>query len=388
MALAMKDCSMRFIESCVDTLKVPKVSDAFDITGKSAAHVIAIFKLIVNNRKGQYKFSKEKAFTFNIGKPPAFISFKLKAKPTDDQPGNGVFRVRRNHVKKRKCHKYDEELVKELTKWYPNTKVFAEEIQRFFKDNSDLPQSGNEIIQDVYILLLFEVGRRLVKDSEEHTDRKKALDNLPMSQAITTIVKLFEQEECRFEDVFLIRGKFHCFTARSPKKRKEAIEQLECKNITALFYREEDQESSEDSTSESKGLSESDEEEDTSIESELSEDTSSEIELPEDTSSESEELPCEDDTSQFSIYSVSTVSSESAGYSAHSVSTSEKFSKHSVSSKSAGYSTHSVSESEGFSKDAEAKFKNLPKRMPKSRKYKLVKETRKEDRKLSDTDRQ
>ena len=369
----MKDPSKQFIESCVDTLEVPKVSNAYDITGKSAAHVIAIFKSIVNNREGPYEFSKGKAFTFNIGKPPA-ISFKLKARPSDDQPGNGVFRVRRNDAKKRKCRKYDQEFVKELTKRYPNTKEFAQDIKRFFKDNSELPQRGNEIIQDVYILLLFEIGRRLVKDSEKHTDRKKALDNLPISQAITTIVKLFEQEECRFKHVFLIGEKFHCFTARSPKKRKKAIEQLEFKNIKALFYREEDQESPEDSTNES------DEEEDTSIESELSEDNSGESESEELSSedvtsgmeelsihsvSKSGELPREDDTSEFSVYSELTVSSESAGY-----------------------STHSVSESEGLSEDAEAKFKNFQKSMLKFRKYKLVKNTRAVDRTSPDTDRQ
>ena len=362
MALAMKDPSRQFIESCVEALKVPIVSKTYNITGRSAAYVIAIFKSIVNNSEGSYKFSKRKEFTFNIGKTPAMISFKLKANPTDDQPGNGVFRVHENK-KKRKCRKYNQKLVDELKNRYPNTKEFAQDIKRFFKDNSELPKSGNKIIQEVYILLLFEIGRRLVKDDEKHTNEKKALDSLPISQAITTIVKLFEQEECRFEDVFLTGGTFHCFT-KSLRKRKKAIEQLECKNITALFCREEDQESSEDSSSESKGSSQSYEEEDTSSKSEEDKDTSSESDEEEDTSSESDE---EEDTSRES----------------------EELFWEDVTSKTEELSINSVSKSEGLpSEDAEAKSKNLQERMSKFRKYKLVKASRAVDRNLSDTDRQ
>ena len=247
MAFAMEDPSKKFIQ-LVDGLKIPKASNTWNITGKSAAHVIAIFKSMVNNREGRYGYSTGKVFTFNIGNPPT-IKFKLKANPTSDQPGNGI--IIRNGIPLSYAS------VTEKLNWLykDSTDTFARDIKLVFKDNSHLLGCGNEVIQDVYILLLFEIGRRLVKDGKNPTDGKKALDNLPISGAITKIVKSFEKEDCSFKDFFSCEGKFHCFTGKLGK-RKGAIRRLELnekyEDIEALLDGdlEDDEESYEDTASE------------------------------------------------------------------------------------------------------------------------------------------
>lgn len=108
----------------------------------------------------------------------------------------------------------------------------------------------NQIIRHVYFLLLFEIGRRLVKDGQKSTPKKKDFDKLRISEAITIIVELFENEACRFEDVFLKRGKYHCFSGEQEPRRiaitrllmqvKELKqEELELKDLEELFHLEE-----------------------------------------------------------------------------------------------------------------------------------------------------
>ncbi|XP_044163939.1 uncharacterized protein LOC114956488 [Acropora millepora] len=232
MASATEDPSKQFIES-LDKLKVPEASNTYNITGMSAAHVIAIFKSLVN-RKGRRGYRTGKVFTFNICREDQpTISFQLIANPKRYQPGNGViYRTgQRNDA-----YLYNGEFVRQLKEKYPtSTKEFAQHIKRVFKNNSELLKcENNTIIQHVYFLLLFEIGRRLGDDmivKEKYREGKQAFDSLPISEAITMIVKLFENEECRFEDVFLKEGKYHCFTGPDPGIRKNAIEKLNLKDV-------------------------------------------------------------------------------------------------------------------------------------------------------------
>ena len=250
MAYAMEDPSKQFIEF-VDGLAVPEVSNFYDITGYRAAHVIAIFKSIVNHRLWKDSSSKRKEFKFEIIKGASKIVFsvKPKTKSSTDHPGNAVV-CRKYPQDRRKLIKwsYDAAFVKELNVQYSNdTKRFAQDIKRVFKNNWELFKCRNEIIQDVYILLLFEIGRRLVDEEnvpEKDRADKQAYDSLPISGAITTIVKLFEAKECIFEDVFHKKGRFHCFTG-TPKERKDAILSMltlkskeKVEDIEELFYGE------------------------------------------------------------------------------------------------------------------------------------------------------
>ena len=248
MAHAMDNPSKKFIEF-VDGLEVPEASYTYNITGKSAAHVIAIFKSMVN-REGQYGYRKDSVFTFKI-KGQQTISFTLEAYPTMNQPGNG--RIQKNGHGIGRSYK---NLTQELSLQYENdTETFATDMKRVFKDNSKLFKCEHEILQDVYIHLLFEVGRRLADDknvSEGLRAEKQAYDSLPISKAITKIVKLFDMKMCSFNDVFHPDGEFHCFTGSSGK-REYAINKLKSnekyEDIKALFYGEEGEESSKDAAS-------------------------------------------------------------------------------------------------------------------------------------------
>lgn len=237
----MEDPSKQFIESLV-TLEVPSVSNSYDITGYRAAHVIAILKSIVNDKLWQQSGKKRKEFTFKIEDT---IVFSVKPNPGNDQPGNALVR-RKNPEDRRKMitWSYDTALVTELNLQYSyDTKRFAQDIKLVFEDNSHLLGCGNEVIQDVYILLLFEIGRRLVKDGKKSTVGE-ALDNLPISGAITKIVKLFEAKKCIFADFFDSNGRFHCFKG-TPSERKKRIRTLtlesevKYEDIKELFYGEE-----------------------------------------------------------------------------------------------------------------------------------------------------
>ena len=245
----MEDPSKKFIEF-VDGLEVPEASDTYNITGKSAAHVIAILKSIVNSREKPYEYDKGNIFTLKIEGQHA-ISFVLKPFPTTNQPGNGII------ITSGIARSY-KDLTEELIKQYENdTKTFAKDMKRVFKDNSRLLECRNEVLQDAYILLVFEIGRRLVDDENVIKGRgdkeRQALDCLPISEAITKIVKLFEMKGCSFSNVFDPDGKFHCFGGTSGK-RQSAIKELQSnekyKDIKALLYREEGEESSEDAASE------------------------------------------------------------------------------------------------------------------------------------------
>lgn len=255
MAAALEDPSKRFTD---ELKKIP--ATYWNITGMNAASVISILKSIVNDRE---TFKKEAIFTFNIEGDEGTISFILEADPTDKQPGNGFIRRRNPKGGEDIQRSYDKELIEILTQGYLSTEKFAQDIKRVFKNNSELFKCGNEIIQDVYILLLFEVGRRLVDDEnvpEEHRADKQVYDSLPISEAITKVVKLFAAKKCSFEDFFFEEGKFHCFSdecgnqrasVRPSAKREDAIKKLikvneKYEDIVALFYGEEDKEPPED----------------------------------------------------------------------------------------------------------------------------------------------
>ena len=91
-----------------------------------------------------------------------------------------------------------------------NTKEFVRDITRVFKNKLELCDCEKEIIQDVYILLLFETGRRSVQDNamEPATETEQTFGKLSISTVITTIVKLLEEE--RSQQVFHRNGKFRC----------------------------------------------------------------------------------------------------------------------------------------------------------------------------------
>ena len=225
----------------------------YDITGFDGQEVVRVLADIVNDKD---KFKANKTFYLLIqGNPEDKLEelFRLQAppKPLTDQPGSGIVFVRPRGKKlfKRGGAKSYEELNGALKAHYDikdgkgklvisDTKSFAKHIKQLFKNNvgdKDIPQATFE----VYMILLFEIARRLVK-SDSPTEMKKAFDILPMGCAIARFLKLLELGKCHFEDVFFPGGKFHCFS-KGPDVRRKAIEKINAailditKESTATF---------------------------------------------------------------------------------------------------------------------------------------------------------
>ena len=204
----------------------------YDITGFDAVNVVALLSDIVND-KDQFRTNK----TFYLllqnshgSKPDDKIEelFRLKARPTKNQPGNGIvfLRPRRKKLFTQDARKYDE-LEGVLKAHYKDTKTFAQDIKNLFQNNSVVTDDFPQATVETYTILLFEIARRLVT-VEKPSEKKEEFDVLPIGSAIARSVNLLElddKETCRFEDVFLPGGKFHCYTGKA-KERRKAIHKI------------------------------------------------------------------------------------------------------------------------------------------------------------------
>ena len=150
-------------------------------------------------------------------------SFRLQPNATDDQPGNGFISVFKDSGNDFIGRAYGEPLVEDLNKKYKETSSLAKDLEELFKDNTNIAEYPF-VTSEVYILLLFEIARRRVKDLEKSTDLKKRLDKLKINEAITNLITLMRKNSSKFEDVFLKEGKFHCFSGKVEDREKVIVE--------------------------------------------------------------------------------------------------------------------------------------------------------------------
>ena len=205
-------------------LKYNKPIYLYDITGLNASQVVAALVGIVNDRE---KFTINKNFYLMI-KHDAKVEelFRLTARPTTHQPGNGIMSMRprgsENFAKSR--GKNYEQLIEALREHYQDTITFTKDIRKIFLNNKVSDCDFPQVTLEAYMILLFEIARRMVK-LKEQSERKGQYDVLPIASAIVGIVKLLEygkDDVCTFEDVFSSDGKFHSFSGK-PQTRKRAI---------------------------------------------------------------------------------------------------------------------------------------------------------------------
>lgn len=202
-----------------------------DITGCDARKVIAVLVDIVNDRE---KFTEGKNFYLvlrNTVQPKdnqIEELFRLRANPSNNQPGNGrVFKLPRGKMEFEENAKSYQAIKEALQAHYDkDTTSFAKHIKKLFQNNAEFNSDFPEVTIEAYMLLLFEVARRLV-ELENPSELKEEFDKLPIGSAIAGIVKLLEygEEKSTFEHVFSIDGKFHCFT-KEPHDRKKAIDEI------------------------------------------------------------------------------------------------------------------------------------------------------------------
>ena len=202
-----------------------------DITKFNAREVVALLSRIANDRE---KFTAGKTFYLLLrngqGNEPEEL-FRLTASPTTHQPGNAIvfLRPRGNRFFKREAKKYDELNGALKAHYEKDTASFSRDIMKLFENavaNNDLPQATFE----VYMILLFEIARRLVV-LKEPSALKEQFDILPIGSAVARIVRLLElgsETICTFDLVFLPGDKFHCFTGKVDYRRKA----IDCINET------------------------------------------------------------------------------------------------------------------------------------------------------------
>ena len=213
------------------SFKEPKM---YDITSFNAQEVVAVLSCIVNDR-GQFKKNKTFYLLLRNGLeyvPDAAVElFKLIASPTKHQPGNAIVFLRPRGKKKftAAAKKYDELNGALKAHYGKDTASFSRDIMKLFENavaNNDLPQATFE----VYMILLFEIARRLVVLGEPSA-LKEQFDILPIGSAIARILKLLElgsETICTYDLVFLPGLKFHCFTGKAEHRRKA----IDCINET------------------------------------------------------------------------------------------------------------------------------------------------------------
>ena len=209
--------------------KDPKI---YDITSFDAREVVGVLSCIVNDRD-QFKMNKTFYLLLRNGqenKPDEIEElFRLTARPTTHQPGNAIVFLRPRGKKKftASAKKYDE-LNGALEAYYgEDTATFARDIRKLFKNNAVANNNFPQALFEVYMILLFEIARRLV-ELEEPSEKKVLYDVLPIGSAIARIVKLLElgiKDTCTFKDVFFPKSKFHCFTGK-PGERRKAIDKI------------------------------------------------------------------------------------------------------------------------------------------------------------------
>lgn len=207
----------------------------YDITGLNAQQVVATLVGIVNDRE---RFTINKNFYLMI-KHNAMVRelFRLTARPTTHQPGNGIMSMRPRGSEKfgKSSGKTYEQLIEALREHYQDTITFTKDIRKIFLNNKVSDCNFPQVTLEAYMILLFEIARRMVK-LKEQSERKGQYDVLPTASAIVGSVKLLEYGKdnvCTFEDVFSSDGKFHFFSGK-PQTRKRAIGNI----TTALVYAE------------------------------------------------------------------------------------------------------------------------------------------------------
>jgi len=214
----------------------------YDITKFDASKVVALLSQIVNDR-GQ--FQKDNAFHFFIrnrdGKEMKVL-FTLTAKPTQDQPGNGVVSLCSRETGDFHAPKHSDLNFALKRHYIKDTKSFASDMKKLFRNNAVVNEAYfPQVTIEAYVVLLFEIARRLVVSDENSTPRKKQFDDLPIASAIARLLKLLKlgsEKICTFENVFSREGKFHCFVGE-PEKRREKInrmnETLHLEELSKMF---------------------------------------------------------------------------------------------------------------------------------------------------------
>ena len=186
-----------------------------DITGFDAYRVIAQMCYMVNH---QQWVRDSDPFRFLIRGTSGDKVFNIEPNPTLHQPGNG--RVSLQGKKGKSWVQISKILIGMEGRMPPHS--FATKLMTLFQDNQQIFQE-EDIIAEVYALLLFEIARRFHRKLNSPT--QKSFDCLPIGVAIVRMLKLFRYVPKGFQD-FEKDGVCFDIFLRQPEDRTKAIERI------------------------------------------------------------------------------------------------------------------------------------------------------------------
>ena len=202
------------------------------IEGWSAKLVLGLIYKTVNCKRfksgGDFKFE----LCSSGNEEQKCLCIHLEANPTKHQPGNGriTLHVTGLEYLDTTCidvpitcfliHTY-EQVADELESRKINGRTLAKSLRALFRSCADV-MVYEDIIHYIYFLLLFEIGRRMVVETDQKSQRAKSYDSLPVAVTIAKIVDLFQHGILSPNDVFRDGRRYNIFKGE-PGERRNAI---------------------------------------------------------------------------------------------------------------------------------------------------------------------
>ena len=225
-------------------IRVEDVSgDVYDISGFTAHRVVGLLSQIVNSERW---WTANKTFYLVIhsqSSPGRCDVYRLTGNPTAHQPGNGSIGMLARigdegpSSQTTSTREFEElkyvDLINALNEQYKdklqpsrldypqNIEVakFANDMMRLFQNNGSISGVPAAAAQ-AYMLLLFEIARRMVQ--KQKTAEARKLGELPIGCAIARALEILQDGTYEFRDLFLPGEKFHCFSGEA-ELREEKI---------------------------------------------------------------------------------------------------------------------------------------------------------------------
>ena len=192
------------------------------IEGWPAKQVLGLIYQTVNCRN----FSKRQYFTFVLrptGHNGYYLRIRLRANPTPYQPGNGQISLQLSEYSSFVSRTYDR-AVDELKSCQINGPTLAEALCALFRSCGDA-SIHHDIIHNIYFLLLFEIGRRMVMKTDKRP-QAKLYDSLPVAVTIVKIIDLLQREILSPAEVFLDGSMYNIFKGQ-PRERRTRMWNIE-----------------------------------------------------------------------------------------------------------------------------------------------------------------
>lgn len=202
------------------------------IEDRKADDVLGLLHNTVNSARFR-KMNQTFYFVMALSNDSSKYVIRLKSRGTRHQPGNGIVSMRsKNKPKFSDAHLYDEIIGILEAKKIDGPKL-AESLRILNRSCGD-KEVEDEIIHELYFLLLFEITRRMV-DCKDKTHDAEVYDSLPIAIAVARLILLMDRNHLTIEQVFRSSSDYHVFSGKG-KKRAKHLENIN--NLYSKFFEE------------------------------------------------------------------------------------------------------------------------------------------------------